>query len=203
MSNFPSIAIIVLAAAFFSACTNTPTSVRAAVKPEKDRKRAPDFALKDVTGATVRLSDYRGKVVLLNFWATWCGPCKIEIPWFIDFEQSYKDRKFAVLGISMDEDGWDSVKPYLEQRRINYRVMIGTEELSQLYGGIDALPTTFMIDREGRIASKHEGLVSKSAYENEILDLLGDSKKDAPKEIPRRSDRGNVPGLFPAFLRAR
>ena len=142
------------------------------MKPEKERKLAPDFSLKDSSGKTVKLSEYRGKVVLLNFWATWCGPCKIEIPWFIDFQQQYKDRDLVVLGISMDEDGWTSVKPYVEQKKINYRVAIGTEELSTLYGGVDALPTTFMIDRAGRIASTHLGLVSKSEYQTEIQDLL-------------------------------
>ena len=89
----------------------------AAVKPEKDRHAAPDFALKDANGATVQLSDYKGKVVLLDFWATWCGPCKIEIPWFIEFEQKYKDKGFAVLGVSMDEDGWSAVKPFMEEQR--------------------------------------------------------------------------------------
>src|SRR6266404_3961717 len=186
-----------LVTALFTGC-NSPSSVRAAVKPEKDRKTAPDFTLKDATGATVKLSDYRGKVVLLNFWATWCGPCKIEIPWFIDFEQSYKDRNFAVLGISMDDDGWESVKPYLEQRKINYRVMIGTEEVSAQYGGVDSLPTTFIIDREGRIAAVHVGLISKSEYKDDILNLLDDSE-----DSPKRGDRGNVSGSFPAFLRAR
>ena len=196
--SFRYVAIFLLAAVFFTGCNTGPSSVRAAVKPSKDRKPAPDFALKDVNGKSVKLSDYRGKVVLLNFWATWCGPCKIEIPWFIDFEQSYKDRNFAVLGISMDDDGWESVKPYLEQRKINYRVMIGTEEVSAQYGGVDSLPTTFIIDREGRIAAVHVGLISKSEYKDDILNLLDDSE-----DSPKRGDRGNVSGSFPAFLRAR
>jgi peroxiredoxin len=150
----------------------TSTEVKAAVKAEGERKAAPDFTLKDADGKPVKLSDYRGKVVLLNFWATWCGPCKIEIPWFMDFEQTYKDKNFAVLGISLDEDGWDAVKPYIEQKKINYRVMIGTEQIAQLYGEVDSLPTTFMIDREGRVAAVHVGLVSKSDYTHDILDLL-------------------------------
>jgi peroxiredoxin len=142
------------------------------VKDEKDRKIAPDFTLKDSTGASVKLSALRGQVVLLNFWATWCPPCKIEIPWFINFQRDYKDRNFAVLGVSLDEDGWQSVRPFVASEKINYRVVLGTEELSQIYGGLDALPTTFIIDREGRIAATHVGLISKSEYENEILNLL-------------------------------
>jgi peroxiredoxin len=148
------------------------------VKKEGDRKAAPDFTLKDADGKSVKLSDYKGKVVLLNFWATWCGPCKIEIPWFMDFEQTYKDKNFAVLGVSLDEDGWDAVKPYIALKKINYRVMIGTEQLAQLYGDVDSLPTTFMIDREGRVAAVHVGLVSKSDYTHDILNLLENPKSD-------------------------
>jgi cytochrome c biogenesis protein CcmG/thiol:disulfide interchange protein DsbE len=177
--------------------------VRAAAQSEKDRKKAPDFSLKDATGATVKLSEYRGKVVLLNFWATWCGPCQIEIPWFIDFQQQYKDSNFAILGVSLDDDGWKSVKPYVEKKKINYRVMIGTEELSQMYGGVDSLPTTFIIDREGRIAAKHEGLISKSDYLSEIVDLLNTKSDDNEKNAPKRSASWNFVRGFPAFLRAR
>jgi len=164
-----------LTVAVLTGCS-TPTTVKAAVKAAKDRKPAPDFTLKDASGATLRLSDYKGKVVLLNFWATWCGPCQIEIPWFMDFQQNYKDRDFAVLGVSFDDDGWKSVKPFIERKKLNYRVAIGTEEISTLYGGLDSLPTTFILDRSGRIAAVHVGLVSKSEYQNDILKLLENDK---------------------------
>jgi len=148
----------------------------AVVKPAQARRPAPDFELKDSDGRTVRLSDYRGKVVLLNFWATWCGPCRIEIPWFIEFERTLKDRGFAVLGVSLDEGGWDVVKPYLKQVGVNYRVLLGDDRVATLYGGVDSLPTTFLIDRQGRIAAVHVGLVSKKAYQQGIEALLNDGQ---------------------------
>ena len=152
----------------------------AAEKPVvSNRKEAPSFSLQDSEGRTVTLADYKGKVVLLNFWATWCGPCKIEIPWFIDFEQRFKDRGFAVLGVAMDEEGWDVVKPYIEKSKVNYRILLGTEQVGQAYGGVDSLPTTFVIDPEGRIASTHIGLISKSEYENEIVQLLDNAKRSS------------------------
>lgn len=166
-----SIAAAAVIAVALTGCSRQ-ASESAKVKPTDQRKLAPDFTLRDENGATLRLSDYHGKVVLLNFWATWCGPCQIEIPWFMSFENQYKNRDFAVLGISMDDDGWKSVKPYLEKKKLNYRVAIGTEEISTLYGGLDSLPTTFVLDRQGRIAATHVGLVSKSEYQNDILKLL-------------------------------
>ena len=158
------------------ACAPVSNEAEAAantMKQDSGRKPAPDFALKDSNGATVKLSDYKGKAVLLDFWATWCGPCKIEIPWFTEFEQTYKNRGFAVLGVSMDEDGWEVVKPYLQEHRVNYRVVLGNDEVGQAFGGVDSLPTTFLIDRSGRIAFVHIGLsTSKDGFKNEISQLL-------------------------------
>src|SRR5262249_17341367 len=135
-----------LSAVFLVSCSSEPNVVQAAVKAEKDRKPAPDFTLKDSNGQTVKLSDYKGKVVVLDFWATWCGPCKIEIPWFIEFEQTFKDKGFSVVGVSMDEEGWTVVRPYIQQRKVNYRILLGTEQVGQLYGGVDSLPTTYLVD---------------------------------------------------------
>ena len=164
-------------------CSST-TPVKAAVKAPKERKPAPEFALKDSMGKTVKLSDYKGKVVLLNFWATWCKPCKIEIPWFIEFEQTYKDRGFAVLGVSMDEEGWEVVRPYLERTKVNYRVLVGSDTVAGQYGGVDSLPTSFLIDKEGRIASIHVGLVSKKDYLGDIHELLGLAAKSSTPVVP-------------------
>jgi peroxiredoxin len=164
-------AAIVLMAAVLGGCSSSLTT-HAAVASANDRKAATDFTLPGMNGVSVKLSDYRGKVVLLNFWATWCGPCKAEIPWFIEFEKIYKDRGFATLGVSMDEDGWQAVQPFVRPRAINYPVMLGNDRVAELYGGIDSLPSTFLIDREGRIASMHLGLVSRHDYEAEILKLI-------------------------------
>src|SRR5579863_7342627 len=152
---------LALAAAALIRYSWEPGGLSARIGDPKDRRSAPDFALTDATGASVQLSGYKGKVVLLNFWATWCGPCKVEIPWFVQFQQTYKDRDFAVIGVSMDDDGWTSVKPYVTEKKINYRIIIGDDKLAQIYGGVESLPTSFVIDRGGRIASSHVGLVSK------------------------------------------
>jgi peroxiredoxin len=168
------------------------------LKSEAQRKPAPNFKLKDADGNPVNLTDYRGKVVLVNFWATWCGPCEVEIPWFVEFEQKYKDRGFAVLGLSMDDDGWKAVRPYIASHKINYRVMIASEVVSQQFGDIDSLPTSFMLDREGRIATNHVGLVDKRDYQNEILKLL-----EVPKTAAVRvAAAGPLAGLTGAGVRA-
>ena len=155
-------------------------SAAPSVKADKDRKAAPEFELKDADGKTVRLSDYKGKVVLLDFWATWCGPCKIEIPWFIDFERKYKDQGFAVIGVSMDEEGWTVIKPFVSEVAINYRVLLGSDATAQMYGGVDALPTAFLIDREGKIAATHVGLAGKDDFEDGIKKLVARSSVGLP-----------------------
>ena len=173
------LACLTAAALLSTSCSNSSASnARAQQEPEtralKDRKPAPDFTLKDAGGQSVKLSDYKGKVVLLNFWATWCGPCNLEIPWFEEFEQQYRSKGFEVVGVSMDEDGWDVIKPFLKQRNVNYRVLLGNDSVGELYGGVDNLPTTFIIDREGRFAfPPHVGLAEKNEYLTEIQSLLG------------------------------
>jgi peroxiredoxin len=166
--------------ALWTGCSSPRPVKAASVKPDNERKAAPNFELKDTNGKTVRLADYAGKVVLLDFWATWCGPCKIEIPWFMEFERSYKDRGFAVIGVSMDES-WDLVKPFLSEMKINYRIVLGNDTIAQQYGGIEALPTTFLIDKQGKIAAAHVGLASKPVIENGIEQLLQSAADGATK----------------------
>jgi peroxiredoxin len=169
-------------ALLLASCSRPSSSPTRELKSQGQRKPAPNFSLKDADGNVVNLADYRGKVVLVNFWATWCGPCEAEIPWFIEFEKKYKDQGFAVLGVSMDDDGWKSVRPYIASHKINYRIMIGSEVVSQQFGEIEALPTSFVLDREGRIASNHVGLVDKVDYQNEIVKLLQDPKSIAVRD---------------------
>jgi peroxiredoxin len=163
----------VLVGCLFQGCSYTPPTVRAAsLKPAKERRDAPDFALKDADGKTVHLSEYRGKVVLLDFWATWCDPCRLEIPWFIDLQRKDKDRGFEVLGVSMDDEGWEVVKPFMKSVGMNYRVVIGNDETTQMYGGVDSLPSTFLIDRQGKIAAIHIGLTGRKVFEDGVEELL-------------------------------
>lgn len=138
----------------------------------EDRSMAPDFTVTDALGQGVKLSDFRGKVVLLNFWTTACALCDREIPWFNEFEQANQQRGFVVIGVSMDEGGWAAVTPYIRQKRVNYLVMIGNQEVARLYGGLKTKPFTFLIDRSGRIAAVHSGACTKGEFENDIKLVL-------------------------------
>ena len=137
----------------------------------KDRIPAPDFNLTDANGKSVRLSDIKGKVVLVNFWATWCGGCQVEIPWFRDFYARYKKAGMDAVGVSLDSDGWTSVRPYLKEKPIPYTIVIGNEATAEDFH-VTAMPVTLLIDRRGKIAATHTGVVAKATYQSEIETLL-------------------------------
>ncbi len=141
--------------------------------PASIGRPAPDFSLVDPSGTPVRLSAYKGKVVLLDFWATWCG-CKIEIPWYVEFQNKYRDAGLSAIGVSMDADGWKSVKPFLAEHKLNYPVVIGNDDLGQQFELVN-MPLTLLIGRNGNIAESHAGVVDKERFEAKIRSLLQES----------------------------
>jgi peroxiredoxin len=132
---------------------------------------AVDFRLKDEHGRTISLARYKGKVVLLNFWATWCHGCVQEIPWLMEYQSRYKREGLVVIGVSMDGDGWKSVRPYLQQKKLNYPVVIGSEQLAQQFG-LENMPMTLLYGRDGKVAATHMGMVDRAGCEEEIQKLL-------------------------------
>jgi peroxiredoxin len=134
---------------------------------------APDFSLKSLDGKTMKLSDFRGKAVLLNFWATWCEPCKVEMPWFVDLQKKYSSQGLQVLGVAMDDASPEDIGAFAQKMGVNYPVLIGKEEVGAQYGGIEYLPSTFYISRDGKILDHVFGLVSKSEIETDIQKALG------------------------------
>ena len=133
-----------------------------------------NFTLKDTSNRDVNLSAFKGKVILLDFWATWCGPCKIEIPWFIEFQNKYGKNGLQVIGISVD-DTLEKLKPYVASMKMNYPVLQGLDhdDVQDAYGPMFAVPITAVISRDGKICMKHAGLASKDSFENMIKTLLG------------------------------
>jgi peroxiredoxin len=131
---------------------------------------APVFTLTDSAGKTATLDAYRGKVVLLDFWATWCHGCKEEIPWFAEFQRKYSGKGLEVVGVSMD-DGWPVVKEFLAKTDVPYRIVLGDDALMKKYGN-ESMPDTFLIDREGRIAAVYRGLVNKDGVEKDLRGIL-------------------------------
>ncbi|MBV9037665.1 MAG: TlpA family protein disulfide reductase [Acidobacteriaceae bacterium] len=140
---------------------------------EAQRKPAPDFTLTDGKGQMVTLSAYKGDVVLLDFWATWCGGCKTEIPWYMEFDKKYRSRGLAVIGVAMDDEGMKVVDPFVKQKGIDYTIVIGNDVLAKKYN-LTAMPLTLLIDRSGRIAVSHAGVVNRVDFENAIQQLLGE-----------------------------
>lgn len=134
---------------------------------------APDFALESLDGKTVRLSDYRGKAVVLNFWATWCGPCKIEMPWFVDFQKQYASAGVQFLGVAMDDAKTEDIAEFAKSMKVNYPILLGKESVGDAYGGVQFLPETFYIDRNGKIADKAFGLKGRGEIEDDIKKIIG------------------------------
>ncbi len=134
---------------------------------------APNFSLSDLDGRQIALADYRGRVVLLNFWATWCEPCRKEIPEFIGFQKNYSPGGFQVLGISMDDDAKPIAK-FRNEFHVNYPILMGNAAVGESYGGVLGLPITFLIGRDGRIYAKHIGAVDIHKAEEEIQSLLAE-----------------------------
>jgi thiol-disulfide isomerase/thioredoxin len=133
---------------------------------------APEFKLAGFESKPLSLADFRGKVVLLNFWATWCGPCRAEIPDLVELQKKYKDQ-LQIIGLVVDDDDQEAVKKFITEFGINYPVALSTDEIRLQYGGVAALPTSFVIDAQGRVVQKHEGLRDPVLYEVEIRSLLG------------------------------
>jgi thiol-disulfide isomerase/thioredoxin len=131
-------------------------------------KDAPDFELKTLDGKKVKLSELRGKAVVVNFWATWCGPCKLEMPWLVDLQTKYADKGLVILGLSVDEGSSEKIASFAKDMGVNYPVLRSTDEVSNLYGGIDGLPTTFYVGRDGKVIEQAAGLVSKDVIEDDI-----------------------------------
>lgn len=145
---------------------NEATTISASPTP------SPAWELKGVDGKTVKSTDFAGMVVILDFWATWCGPCRMEIPGFIELQKEYAKDGLAVVGVSLDQEGATVLKPFIEQMGINYPIVIGDENIVNAFGGVQSIPTTFIIDRSGQIVGKHVGYTAKAEFESEIKPLL-------------------------------
>ena len=152
----------------FTAAQEQQPTIRFVRNPDP----APEFKLTGLDGKPVTLADVKGKVILLNFWATWCGPCRAEIPDLVELQDKYKER-LQILGLVVDDDDQGAIKDFVEKFSINYPVALATNDIRMQYGGIAALPTSFVLDAEGRIVQKHEGLRDPILYETEIRSLLG------------------------------
>jgi peroxiredoxin len=142
-----------------------------AASPESGQV-APAWELKDLDGKPVKLADFKGRVVLLNFWATWCPPCRAEIPDLVSLQQQYSPRGLVVIGVALDEGGAARVRPFVKKFGIEYPVVIGNQKIAEAYGGIDAVPTTFVIDRKGNVVAEQKGAAGRAEFESEIKPLL-------------------------------
>ena len=165
-----------------------PRQGEAVIRFVRNPDPAPEFQIPSLDGVPLSIASMRGKVVLLNFWATWCGPCRAEIPDLIELQQRYKDR-LQIVGLTVDEDDAPAIKRFVTESGINYPVGMAPVEVRMKYGGIAALPTSFVLDTEGRVVQKHEGLRDPVLYETEIRALLG---MPIPVRVETFEDTGQI-----------
>ena len=149
-------------------------------------KPAPAFTLQNLKGQKVSLADYKGKALLINFWATWCGPCKLETPWLVELRNQYASKGFEVLGISAEGDevtpsdkaGWakdkEAIQQFVAKNKVPYPILMGGDSITAAYGGFDAMPTSFYVDRSGKIIATQMGITSKDEIESKIQKALAD-----------------------------
>ena len=155
-----------------AAAQQAPSANAKVIRFAKNAEKAPPFLLRDIYGKIVSTADWKGKVVILNFWATWCPPCREEIPELVQLQAKYKD-KLEIVGVSEDDDAPEKVAKFAQQHGMNYPIVMATPELIADYGGVPALPTSFLIDPEGRVMQKHTGLYEYDVYEREVRALAG------------------------------
>ena len=166
------VALIAVAAALLAITRhNGVWSGREAARRSQERPLAADFSLPDLQGRTLTLSSYRGKVVLLDFWATWCDPCREEITHFVRLQDKYGSQGLQIIGISMD-DGPEPVRDFYQKFKMNYPVVMGNAKTAEIYGGVFGLPIAFLIGRDGKIVAKHIGAASAETLERETVSLL-------------------------------
>ncbi|MGH9677360.1 MAG: TlpA disulfide reductase family protein [Candidatus Acidiferrum sp.] len=136
-------------------------------------KPAPDFTLQTLDGKSVKLSDFRGKAVLLNFWATWCAPCKVEMPWLVELYQKYQAQGFEIVGVAQDDSGKDAISRFVKEQKVPYTILQGTDPVADAYGGMQFLPASFYIDRNGKIVKTVFGIIGENEIEDNIKLSLG------------------------------
>jgi peroxiredoxin len=171
-------------------------SERASVCTAKQAPANLNFTVKDMHGADVKLADYKGKVVLLNYWATWCGPCKVEIPDLVALQDKYRDRGFVVLGVSQDDDP-ETLRSFAASFKMNYPVLVGRDkpELLDAQGPLWGLPTSYLIGRDGTICTRHLGPATKEQFAREIEALLSPSQPERVARVRLRQGSGGPPKL--------
>jgi peroxiredoxin len=162
--------------AFAAGCARKAPPQGGAVSTAEDSgtvgSPAPAFELKDLDGKTVRLADFHGKVAVVNFWATWCPPCRAEVPDFVRLQAKYRSQGLAIVGLSLDAEGAGKVRPFVDEYNVNYTMLLANDETARAYGGIVGIPTTFVLDRNGTIVKKLIGKAEYQTIEEAILPLL-------------------------------